>query len=121
MILIAEWENKPVGFVLSIPNIYEILPKETKGRIGAKVILKLLKEYRSIRTVRVMITGVLPEFRLKGVHLPLFETIANNIFDLGFESGELSWIMEGNVGMERTLTRMGAKRIKGYRIYSKEI
>lgn len=64
-----------------------------------------------------MIAGVLPEYRFHGIHLVLFYNIARNIFELGYEGGEIGWVMEGNTPVENTLRRMGAKRSKTYNLY----
>ena len=68
-----------------------------------------------------MIAGVLPEFRYHGIHLVLFHNIARNIFDLGYEGGEIGWVMEGNTPVENTLRRMGAQKSKTYNLYRIEL
>lgn len=118
MALIAEIDGQPAGFVLSIPNLNELLLDNRKGRLSPEVLYRLLFGRKSISTVRVMIAGVLPEHRFRGVHVALFHQIAKNIFELGYEGGEIAWVMEGNRPVEHSLSRMGAKVEKQYLMYS---
>ena len=121
MALVAEWNGTPAGFVLGVPDIYSILPKRTGGRLTPAFILELLRRWRHVDEVRVMIAGVLPEFRSHGIHLPLFYRVACEIFALGFHGGEISWVMTDNEGMTKALPLLGARPTKVYRVYQKRL
>jgi hypothetical protein len=117
MTLIAEWEGRPVGFVLGIPDFYQILPKYTGGRITPRLLFDTWRRWRTVDEVRVMITGVLPDFRRHGIHLPLFYRVASEIFDMGFRGGEISWVLTENDPMAKVLPLLGSRRTKTYRVY----
>jgi GNAT superfamily N-acetyltransferase len=121
MALVAELAGEPAGFVLGIPDLYAILPKGSKGRLTPGFLVATLQRWRQVDEARVMIAGVLPRFRRHGIHFPLFERVAQEIFALGFRGGEISWVMAGNRGMMKALPLLGASVAKTYRIYIKPL
>lgn len=121
MALIAEWDGEPVGFVLSVPDLHDIVPKTAHGRLTPGVILRTLRHWRRLELVRVMIAGVLPSHRRFGIHLPLFFRIASEIFERGFRGGEISWVMTDNRPMQKVLPLLGAHPTKTYRLYVKSL
>ena len=121
MTLIAEWDGAPVGFVLGVPDFYQILPERGSGRITPALALHMWRRWREIDEVRVMITGVLPAYRRHGLHLPLFHRVARQIFDAGFRGGEISWVLTANDPMAKALPLLGARRTKTYRLYQRDL
>ncbi|MBR9988503.1 MAG: hypothetical protein KFH98_02050 [Gemmatimonadetes bacterium] len=119
--LIAEWNGEPVGFALGVPDIYEILPNNASGRLTIPFVLHMLRRWRSISLVRVMIAGVLPGYRRLGIHAPLFYRMASAIFDLGLRGGEISWVVQDNEGMSESLPLLGARTTKTYRLYTRSL
>ena len=65
----------------------------------------------------VLALGVVEEFRATGLAAGFYATLVQNARKLGFGDCEMSWILEDNVLMNRSLEVMGAKRYKAYRIY----
>lgn len=121
MALIAEIAGEPAGFVLGIPDVYRILPQRTSGRLTPAFLLATLLGWRRMDQARVMIAGVLPAYRRRGIHLPMFHRVAQEIFDLGFRGGEISWVMAGNDAMTRALPLLGAQVAKTYRLYIEDL
>ncbi|MEJ7809651.1 MAG: hypothetical protein WKG32_04455 [Gemmatimonadaceae bacterium] len=121
MALVAEWDGQPVGFVLGVPDLYGIIPKASRGRLTPKLVLDVLRKWRRVDEVRVMIAGVLPTHRRYGVHLSLFYRITCAIFDLGFRGGEISWVMKDNAPMAKVLPLLGARPTKTYRLFHKTL
>jgi hypothetical protein len=119
--LVAEWHGEPVGFALGVPDVYAILPRSARGRLTPGLLAAVLARWRRVREVRVMIAGVLPPFRRHGIHLPLFYRMAEGVFALGYDGGEVSWVMSGNRPMVRALSLLGASHAKTYRVYSKDL
>ena len=70
-----------------------------------------------IKRVRVLALGVVEEYRPSGLAAGFYATLVRNARKLGFGDSEMSWILEDNVLMNRSLEVMGAKRYKTYRIY----
>ena len=68
--------------------------------------------------MRVLALGVVEEYRTSGVAAGFYATLVRNARKLGYYGDcEMSWIMEDNVLMNRSLEVMGARRYKTYRIY----
>lgn len=116
LVLIGEVGDRPVGFALGLPDVNQAL-KPAGGRLFPTGLLKILYHQRLIRSVRILTLGVVEEYRTTGLAAMLYATLFRNGRRLGFYDCEMSWILEDNVLMNRSLLRMGAKRYKTYRIY----
>ena len=116
LVLIGEVGNKVVGFALALPDVNQAL-KTANGSLFPTGLLKILYYQRLIRSVRVLALGVVEEYRTSGLAAGFYATLVRNARKLGFGETEMSWILEDNVLMNRSLEAMGAKRYKTYRIY----
>ncbi len=115
---IAEVEGIPVAFSIALPNMNQAL-KHIDGKLMPFGILKLLYYARKIHQLRTALMGVIPEFQGKGIDALLNKQIIENGLAKGFDTAELSWILESNVDMIRVAERMGATVEKRYRMYTK--
>jgi GNAT superfamily N-acetyltransferase len=118
---IAEHNGNVVGFGVALPNINEIMINSKKGRLFPFTIFKLLFGKKKVRTVRIILLGVIEEYRKMGIEAVFFAKFiqtarANQIF-----SGEASWILENNVMMNQAAKKLNGEAYKTYRIYSKEL
>ncbi len=116
LVLIGEVKGKVVGFALALPDINQAL-KPAGGKLLPTGLLKILYYQRLIRSVRVLALGVVEEYRTSGVAAAFYATLVRNARQLGYGETEMSWILEDNILMNRSLQLMGAKRYKTYRIY----
>jgi GNAT superfamily N-acetyltransferase len=116
LVLIGEVEGRVVGFALALPDINQAL-KPARGRLLPTGIFKILYYQRLIKNVRVLALGVVEEYRASGLAAGFYATLVRNARKLGYGDCEMSWILEDNVLMNRSLEVMGAKRYKTYRIY----
>ena len=118
MVLIGEAQGRRIiGFALALPDVNFAL-KPANGRLLPTGLLKILYYQRLIRCVRVIALGVVEEFRASGVAAGFYAALVRNARKLGYDQEcEMSWILEDNVLMTRSLGLMGAKRSKTYRIY----
>jgi GNAT superfamily N-acetyltransferase len=105
-----------VGFALALPDINQAL-KPAGGSLFPTGLLKILYHQRLIKSVRVLALGVVEEHRTSGLAAAFYATLVRNARRLGYRECEMSWILEDNVLMNRSLEVMGAKRYKTYRIY----
>jgi len=115
-VLIGEKGGKMVGFALALMDINQAL-KPAKGNLFPTGLLKILYHQRRIKTLRVIALGVVEEFRATGVAAGFYGALMAAARRNGLYDCEMSWILEDNVLMNRSLTAMGAKRYKTYRIY----
>jgi len=116
LVLLGEVNGQVVGFALALPDINQAL-KPAGGKLLPTGLFKILYYQRLIKSVRVLALGVVEEYRTSGVAAAFYATLVRNARQLGYGETEMSWILEDNVLMNRSLEVMGAKRYKTYRIY----
>jgi GNAT superfamily N-acetyltransferase len=116
LVLIGEVEGRAVGFALALPNINLAL-KHAGGRLFPLGLFKILYHQRLIKELRVVALGVVEEYRTLGVAAGFYAELIRNARRLGYGLSEMSWILEDNVLMNRSLKTMGARKYKTYRIY----
>jgi hypothetical protein len=116
LVLIGEVGDRVVGFALALPDVNYAL-KAARGSLLPTGLLKILYYQRLIKKVRVLALGVVEEYRASGLAAGFYATLVRSARKLGFGDCEMSWILEDNVLMNRSLEVMGAKRYKTYRIY----
>jgi len=116
LVLIGEVGDRVVGFALALPDVNHAL-KPARGSLFPTGLLKILYYQRLIHNVRVLALGVVEEYRASGLAAGFYATLVRSARKLGFGDCEMSWILEDNVLMNRSLEVMGAKKYKTYRIY----
>lgn len=116
LVLIGEKNGKTVGFALALPDVNQAL-KPAKGSLFPTGLLKILYHQRLIKSVRVLALGVIEEYRTTGLAAGFYATLVQNARRLGYGDCEMSWILDDNLLMNRSLEVMGAKRYKTYRLY----
>lgn len=121
VVLIAEQvinggKPRAVGFLLAVPDLNRAL-KKINGRLLPLGLLKLLWHSRGISTIRVITMGGIVEFQNLGLGSVLLDEIYRRGPAAGFPTGEMSWVLENNVMMNRAAEMIGGRRTKTYRIY----
>ena len=127
LIMIAELEGRPVGFMMTLPDLNEPI-KAIGGKLlpfGWAKLLLWLRRPRG-RTIRVPLMGVLKEFQSSRLASQLafmmIEAIRVNARDhYGFTRAEIGWILEDNQGMVAIADAIGSKMNKEYTIYEKAL
>ncbi len=115
-VLVGEVRGEVVGFALGLPDINQAL-KHANGRLLPLGLLKILYHKRSIRSLRVLVLGVVEEYRTAGVAAGFYAELFRQAVRLGYRDCEASWILEDNTLMNRSAEALGGKRYKTYRIY----
>ena len=117
LVLVGEAGGKLIGFALALPDVNLAL-KPAGGRLFPTGLLKILYYQRLIKDLRVLALGVVEEHRTSGVTAAFYVTLVRTARKLGYSGDcEMSWILEDNLLMTRSLEVMGARRYKTYRIY----
>ncbi|MCA9168844.1 MAG: GNAT family N-acetyltransferase [Planctomycetales bacterium] len=116
MTSIAEVDGKPIGAMFGLLD-YNPRIREINGRLFPFGFLKLLRNRRGIKKVRLVSTNVLPEYQKWGIGLVLVSRIVPDVLEWGIEEAEFSWVLETNHLSRSTLERGGAILQKRYRIY----
>lgn len=117
---IAEIGGKPIAFSIALPDFNQIL-KKINGRLLPVGLFKLLYYKRKINQMRVALMGVIPEYQGKGIDAIMHKQAIVNGLEKGYQSAELSWVLETNINMIRLAERVGAVVDKTYRVYSKSL
>jgi GNAT superfamily N-acetyltransferase len=115
-VLIGEVQGRPVGFALALPNINLAL-KHAGGNLFPFGLFKILYHQRLIKELRVIALGVVEDYRTAGVAAGFYAALIRNARRLNYGLSEMSWILEDNILMNRSLEAMGARKYKTYRIY----
>lgn len=124
-VLLAEIDGRPVGFSITLPDMNEAT-RPLNGRLtrfGLPIgLLRLLRRKRHITTARMVVLNVLKEYRRRGIaELLILRTLDYGKNVLGYTGAELSWTLEDNDAVNRTIEAVGAKRYKTYRVYEKDL
>lgn len=121
LVLFVEHQGEPIGFLLSLPNLNEALIHLRDGRLLPFGLLKLLWHRRNIRSVRVVLAGLLPEWQRRGVGSLLYSEITRRIIGKGYAGAEMSWVLEDNHLMNRAARLLGGFIHKRYRVYQRSL
>ncbi|WP_212002997.1 hypothetical protein [Chitinophaga sp. HK235] len=117
---IAEIDGKPVGMIVTLYDYNEVL-KKVKGKLFPFGIFHLINARKKISWVRMMLIGILPEHRKKGIDAILYYQASLIARKLGVSRCEGSWTLEDNDDINRIATMIGGEVYKKYNIYEKDI
>lgn len=70
--------------------------KEIDGRLFPFGFIRLLRNRRAIKAIRVISTNVLPEYQRLGIGLVLMAGLVPKVLEWGIEEAEFSWVLESN-------------------------
>jgi len=126
LVFLAEKDGKTVGFSITLPDLNQPLhvahPKSTTPEWLAMI--KLFwnwKVARKVTWIRVLVLGVIPEYRKLGIDALLYYKTALAASKKGIKSAEMSWILDNNDKMNRPIIAMGGEVYKTYRFYEKAL
>ncbi|HVG95065.1 MAG TPA: GNAT family N-acetyltransferase [Planctomycetota bacterium] len=114
--LIVEQAGRPVGFVGLLPDVNVAL-KGLDGRLLPFNVFRLMRRMKKIGRARIVMLGVLPEARGRGLDAALITTVIARGVPVGYLDGEAGWILEDNLGMRTPIESMGSRVSKRYRLY----
>jgi hypothetical protein len=127
LVRIAEVDGEPVAFMLTIPDINELI-KDLNGKLFPFNFVKLLWRLRKprVRRVRVPLMGVarkLHQTRMASMlAFMMIEYIRRDcVSKFGVGTGEFGWILEDNKGMLSIAELPSARINHRYRIYEKAL
>ncbi|MFT4522298.1 MAG: GNAT superfamily N-acetyltransferase [Bacteroidia bacterium] len=123
LIWFAYYNDKPVAFYASLPDVNQIF-KKVGPNLNALGKMKFLwhRAFTKITRVRGIVFGVVPQCWGKGLEsaliMKVYEVLKNHPH---ITATELSWIGDFNPKMLRLLARLGAKESKVHITYNKFI
>lgn len=122
LIFIAETEDgKPAGVSLCLPDLHQALKRSGGGHMWPFGLLKFLWHKRKVTQIRLLIMGMLEEYRGRGADAIFYLETAKEALKRGYTRMEASWILENNTMMNQIIERLGGKKYKTYRVYEKMI
>ena len=127
LIMIAEYDGRPIAFMMTLPDLNEVILK-VRGKLlpfGWARLLWWLRKPRG-RTIRVPLMGVLKEYQSSRLASQLafmmIETIRKHAVErYGFTRGEIGWILEDNQGMVAIADAIESHINREYSIYEKAL
>jgi GNAT superfamily N-acetyltransferase len=120
LVIVAEDRGRPVGFALGLPDVNEILAT-IGGRLFPLGLVRLLHGIPRLRTVRVILLGVLPSYAGRGVAALLAWRLAQSGRTLGITWAELSLVQDTNEPMNHVIAAMGGRRCKTFRLFARDV
>ncbi len=110
-LVFAEVAGRPVGASTLVPDVNQVL-KGTTGRLFPVAWWRLLRMPSLVTRARVVVTGVLPEYRDKGVIGLLMHAVLETARRHGIKQLEYSWVLEDNAPANESLRRGGGRMYK---------
>jgi GNAT superfamily N-acetyltransferase len=122
LVPMAEKDGKLIGFGIALPDLNVVFRRHRSGRLFP-MILDLLwsLKMKRIRRARILLLGVLPDYRGKGVDAMLYHWIWTRSGERSIYWGEAGWILEDNPVMNAGLEKMTFRVYKTYRLYDRAI
>ena len=115
--------NKLVGIGITIPSLSHALQKCRRGRLlpfGWWHVFRVVKFHKT-DIVDLLLLGVLPEYRAKGVNAMMFADLIPRYYEYGFKWGESQVEMETNEGVQSQWEYLETEHHKRRRCYKKEL
>jgi GNAT superfamily N-acetyltransferase len=117
-----EKDGEPVGFALALPDLNVPFRRNRQGRLLPGVVRLLFDlKTRRIRRMRILLLGVLPEYRGKGLDALLYHWLWETGNQRGIHWAEAGWILEDNIAMNTGLVKIGFTVYKTYRLYDRPL
>ena len=111
---------EPVAFMLNLPD-YNTALAPLKGRLLPFGWLKFLLGLKRIKTLRVLTLGIKKDYRMRGIQSVMFEKGLRASLARGYTGCEVSWLLEENDLVIRSVRLWGGKLYKTYRMYDRPI
>lgn len=119
LLLVVEVKGRPVGFCVTLPDVNQAMPRD--GRLFPFGWAKLLFGLKKVNTARLMVLGMIPEFRKRGLEALMFIETALRAHKLGMSSGEIGWTLEDNWLVNSAIESMDGKLDRKYRLFGMRV
>jgi len=119
--LVVEKENEIIGFLIAVPNLNQAFKFVKNGKLFPFGIFRFLLKKRTVDSARIMILGILDEYKGLGIDLVLYQRIKEAFNKRNIFKAEACYVLENNQRMNAILKKMSEGIVKEYRIFEKEI
>ena len=117
----ANGTNRPIGFVVAIPEYNQIFRRIRDGRLFPFGLFKLLFFRHKINALRVFVQFVVPDYHNKAVNAAIFRHVFNKCVEKGILTADGSTIGDTNLQSRLSVENLGGKHYRTYRMYKKNI
>jgi GNAT superfamily N-acetyltransferase len=115
--LVEKEDGTPIAFGLALPDLNEALARNRSGRMFPAVLSMLWKlRTRKLTRARILLLGILPEWRGKGIDAALYHWIWSKAGARGIGWGEAGWLLEDNAAIIQGLAKADFTPYKTYRV-----
>jgi GNAT superfamily N-acetyltransferase len=119
-VISAEVSGTLAACAVAVPDINQVL-KTTGGVLSPRFLWRFLRRRRIIDQGRLLLLGVLPEFRNMGLYPVLVSELHRRAAPRSYRRVEFSWVLEDNDNINKPLAAAGVSRYKTYRLYEKDL
>jgi len=116
---IVELNGTPIGFALSIYDA-NVAVKKINGHLFPFGFITLLATMKRTRRFRLILMGVLEEYRGQGIEAALYAHVVQEGLQRGFTEVEMSMIVETNDPMLHSIERLPVEKYRTWRVYRKD-
>ena len=120
LVVFAERAGQVIGFAAALPDLNVALKRNPSGRLFPGIV-KILWAARKVTRIRILLLGLLKEYRNTGADALMYHWIWEKGYALGHRWAEAGWILENNVAMNNALLRMGFSSYKTLRFYDRPV
>ncbi|MBI2071550.1 MAG: N-acetyltransferase [Gemmatimonadetes bacterium] len=120
LVVFAERDGDVIGFAAALPDLNVALKKNPSGRLFPGIV-KILWAARKISRIRILLLGLLKEYRLSGADALMYHWIWEKGYALGYRWAEAGWVLEDNPAMINAIERLGFQRYKTLRVYDRPL
>jgi hypothetical protein len=120
IIWFAYYNDEPIGFVICLPDVNQIL-KHVNGKLDLIGKLKFLwyKRTTRIERLRIIIMGCKKKYQNHGIESAMIRCLQIAVNEIGtIKGGELAWVGDWNEKMLAIHYATGAKKDKVHRTYN---
>jgi len=120
LVVFCEQDGRTIGFAAALPDLNVALKTNPSGRLFPGI-LKILVAARKITRIRILLLGLLKDYRMTGADALMYHWIWEKGYALGYRWAEAGWILEDNAPMNNGLLRMGFDAYKTLRLYDRPV
>ncbi len=120
LVVFAERQGEVIGFAAALPDLNVALKRNPSGRLFPGI-LKILWAARKISRIRILLLGLLKQYRMTGADALMYHWIWEKGRALGYRWGEAGWILEDNAAMINASERLGFQHYKTLRLYDRAL
>jgi GNAT superfamily N-acetyltransferase len=118
---VMTFRGEPAALFMFLPDVNPLL-KRLNGAIGLRGVLQYLLHRGEMRSTRLLLFGVRPKFRRRGLSYALLDHMQTHLFDNPrYDSHEIGWVLEDNAAMNARMESFGGRRAKRCRIYALDL